>query len=475
MNFVTPQFFVFFAIFLLGYQFLPQRVQRHFTVAASFIFYGWWDYRFTLLLAFTIVTSYVAALAIERATAPRRRDWILTGYIVVSLLVLAFFKYFKFFGENVRLLAQVFGFKYDDVFLNIILPVGISFYTFHTMSYVIDVYRRKMTAERNLVQWAEFVAIWPVLVAGPILRASRLLPQLRRSRRVTWPNVLIGVRFILVGYFLKTVLADNLAPYVNGVFDNASITSGTSALCGVLFFSFQIYGDFAGYSLIAIGIGRIMGVNFGRNFHRPYFARDFSDFWRRWHISLSSWLRDYLYISLGGNRRGERRTRINLMLTMLIGGLWHGANWTFVVWGGLHGLLLVIQRLTGRLWRGPTPKPVAGLVDLLRILGVFSCVTVAWIFFRAKTFGQAWTLLGKIGSLPSTGFEVPDQAFSVALGLVLISGVVAMEAIQEFPILGRLRAWSNWRPVKFVAFACMAFAILFMGMFDGAQFIYFAF
>ncbi len=286
------------------------------------------------------------------------------------------------------------------------------------MSYTIDVYRKRIPPERDFLTFATFISLFPQLVAGPIVRARWLLPQIARTQHFRWANFFLGLELAITGYFLKMVIADNLAPYVTAMFDLPYGYGALALLVAVVFFAFQIYGDFAGYSLIAIGLARMMGYKFPANFRRPYLSASFSEFWTRWHISLSSWLRDYLYISLGGNRRGTRRTYRNLMTTMLLGGLWHGANWTFVVWGGLHGLYLVLQRLLAALF--PTAR-MPRVPEIVRrtpqIFLVFALVSVGWVFFRASDFGTALTILDRIATAGDWRFDALPFKFTVVKGL----------------------------------------------------------
>jgi D-alanyl-lipoteichoic acid acyltransferase DltB (MBOAT superfamily) len=473
MLFTDPKFFLFAGIFFVLYFLAPARFRTAITVAGSLAFYSVWDWRFAGLLTFTILNGWFSARAIASSDDPRRRKMVLVAFVAVSLIILGWFKYFNFFAASFASLMG--GASWTTI--NIVLPVGISFYTFHTMSYVIDVWRKKMEPEPRLLQFAEFVAIWPVLVAGPIIRASNLLPQLRRQRDFSWSNLVSGTELIILGFFLKMVLADNLAPVVGAVYGSPNVFSSQANLIATLFFAFQIYGDFAGYSYIAIGFGRLLGVNFGSNFRRPYFSTDFSDFWRRWHISLSSWLRDYLYIALGGNRHGVIRTYFNLAATMVLGGLWHGANWTFVVWGALHGLYLIVQRLGTPAYRAvkkATRAPAFVLLPL-RMLAVFAFVTLAWVFFRASSVGEALQILARIfAGAGQRGGEVV-RAYELIRGFALIGAVVAVEAVLSTPQGSRWRRLAFKRPVRWIAAAAMLLAIAALGVTEGAQFIYFAF
>src|SRR5215831_921058 len=346
MLFNSTVFLQFFAAFLLLY-FLCRNsllARNLLIVAASWLFYGWWDYRFLALIIFSGCFDFLAGLLIARATDPQGRRVFLAASVAVNLLLLGFFKYFDFFLGSMSAMLTALHLPVHFRTLGIILPVGISFYTFQSLSYVIDVYRGQLQPTRSLLQYLAFVSFFPQLVAGPIQRGYQLLPQLARTLTINPQMLTEGLWLILWGLFKKVVVADNLAPLVEMVFDNP-VSSGPAVLSGTLAFAFQIYGDFSGYSDMARGLARVLGFDVTANFNLPYFAMDLRDFWRRWHITLSSWLRDYLYISLGGNRRGPNRTAVNLLLTMLLGGLWHGAAWNYVLWGAWHGLGLMVTRL----------------------------------------------------------------------------------------------------------------------------------
>jgi len=345
MLFNSGVFLKFFAGFLLLYWLVRNhlRARNILIVVASYLFYGWWDYRFLGLILFSSLLDYFVGLGIARQNDARRRKLWLTASIAANLGILGFFKYFDFFVTSFGTLLQKIGVPFQTSTLGIILPVGISFYTFQAMSYTIDVYRGNIPACRNVINFLAFVSFFPQLVAGPIERASHLLPQFERTLSITRPMLEEGIWLIIWGMFKKVVIADNLDALVRMAFQNPSY-SGPVVVLGTIAFGFQIYCDFSGYSDIARGTARVLGFDIMVNFNLPYFASNIREFWQRWHISLSTWLRDYLYISLGGNRRGEIRTYVNLFLTMLLGGLWHGAAWNFVLWGAWHGAGLVVYR-----------------------------------------------------------------------------------------------------------------------------------
>jgi alginate O-acetyltransferase complex protein AlgI len=343
MVFSSITFFAFFSIVLLAMVltkipvFASRRLRHGILLFASYIFYGWWDWRFCFLMFALTLVAYVSALRI--AKRPKQKMWIVIG-VAVPLVILGFFKYFNFFVES---FVRVWGISRGNS-LSIILPVGISFYTFQSLSYTIDVYRKKIRVERDFSRLALYIAFFPQLVAGPIVRAGDFLPQLEEDRNISFSNFKTGIQIFIFGLFKKVVVADWLSVFVDDVFRTPAAFHAISLVLAVIAYSIQIYFDFSGYSDMAIGCAKCLGYDFERNFNLPYMSRNVSEFWTRWHISLSSWLKEYLYIPLGGNRKGTARTYINNMLTMLLGGLWHGANWTFVVWGGIQGAALCFQK-----------------------------------------------------------------------------------------------------------------------------------
>jgi D-alanyl-lipoteichoic acid acyltransferase DltB (MBOAT superfamily) len=387
-------FWIFLAVVWAAYRVLPHRGQNLLLLAASYYFYGSWDWRFLPLILTVTVVGYGTALGIEASASAKRRRLLMAASASVSLGLLGFFKYWGFFTTSAAELLGALGFHADLRVLNIILPVGISFYTFQTMSYTIDVYRGSIKATRCFTDFALYVAYFPQLVAGPIERSTSLIPQITSPRTVRRGDFSEGLHLILLGLFLKVVVGDNLGFIANGVFaaEPGKLT-GTEALVGIYGFAFQIYGDFAGYSSIARGVSKWLGIDLMTNFRMPYLARNPTEFWQRWHISLSSWLRDYLYIPLGGNRGSTGRTYCNLMLTMLLGGLWHGAAWTFLAWGGLHGLILCSYRVFGERLKLP-----GRWGHILATLGFFQLICLGWLFFRADSMAQAWEMLGLIFS-----------------------------------------------------------------------------
>lgn len=387
MVFNSFAFAVFFAIVLLAYYSLRWRSQNLLLLVASYFFYGWWDARFTILLAVSTIVDYVAAIRIADSCNPRVRRIALGVSVCTNFGILGFFKYFNFFSDSAARLLSAFGLGASWPTLQIVLPVGISFYTFQTLSYTIDVYRGQLEPTRAFTTFALYVSFFPQLVAGPIERASRLLPQLGRRRHVSVTDVEAGVLLILLGFFKKVGIADVAGMLCDVVYRYPERMSAMTLLLGVYLFSIQIYCDFSGYTDIARGVARLLGIKLMRNFEQPYFSVSITEFWRRWHISLSSWLRDYLYIPLGGNRRGNVRTYFNLMTTMLLGGLWHGASWTFVVWGGLHGVYLSAHKfLRGK---DREERPASRLSMCLACFLTFHLVAFTWVFFRNTSFTGA--------------------------------------------------------------------------------------
>lgn len=441
MIFTSLAFLVFFCIVIGLYWRLPGlRLKQYFLLIASIVFYAWWDYRFLLLIAAVIVVSYFGALALERYR-PRARTAIAAA-IAILLTLLGIFKYASFLFDTLEALLSYAGLQSDsEQHLSIVLPIGISFFTFHGISYLIDVYRRKISVEPNIGKVALYILFFPQLVAGPIVRASVFMPQLEREPRFDTDETLRGIKLFLIGFVYKTMLADSIAPYVDMVYGGLDQYGPGDRLLASVGFYAQIYFDFAGYSIMAIGMSRMLGYRLPKNFDFPYLSTSVTEFWRRWHISLSSWLRDYLYIPLGGNRVGENRQLVNIMITMLLGGLWHGASWNFVIWGGMHGVALCVHKLYDR-WRpgaamgrwarrSLSSAPIAWLVTQLFVLA-------CWVPFRAVTWHDTWSVWSSISMLGSV---------SLVDSRVLIIILVPL-AVDTLFVSGRIRlpmdAWENW-------------------------------
>lgn len=470
MVFNSLTFMAFFAI-VLGIYSIPFNwtAKKVFLLVASYIFYSAWNPPFVILLWVSTIVDWVAAQQLVKAQSQwNRRAWMLVS-VAVNIGMLAYFKYGQFAVDSFAALAGEFGFHYVPPRYDIVLPVGISFYTFATLSYTLDVYLRRAAPARNFLDYALFVTFFPHLVAGPIMRPTELVPQFASPRRANANQLGFGLALMILGIFQKVVLADGfLGPAVEKVYDAGKPPLALDAWVGTLAFSGQIFCDFAGYSTTAIGVALCLGFAMPDNFRFPYAAIGFSDFWRRWHITLSSWLRDYVYIPLGGNRHGEARTYMALMGTMLLGGLWHGANWTFVAWGGLHGLYLAAERALRKYvaWK---PGPLA--LFALALL-TFALVNIAWVFFRAKTFGAAWAILTGMFGLNPAG--APLLAF---VYLVTVPPIVAAIVAAHWVMRDRTleAAVARVHPAVVVAaLTLMAFAIV-IEHGTGDAFIYFQF
>lgn len=411
-----------FVFFLLGLFFLisivpSQRWRKLILLVASYYFYAYWDYRFLLLLWFSTLFNYFVGNVVFATADQRRKKLILVLSVIVNLGILGFFKYYNFFAQSASYILSDWGF--DVMTLNVLLPVGISFFTFEVISYTIDIYRGRIKPADTLFEFAMFIAFFPRLVAGPIVRAADYLPQLKKPLRIEGHNVWAGTQIFIVGLFKKLMVADAVAPFVNQVFADPNFYNSPTVWLAVLGYSIQIYCDFSGYSDMAIGTARMFGFVLNRNFYMPYLATSVTEFWQRWHISLSTWLRDYLYISLGGNRKGELRTYTNLMITMLLGGLWHGASWNFVIWGGVHGLALAVHRF----WSGRF-KPDESILGRFEAgLGTFLFVTAVWVLFRAPDTATMLTVYSKMLFIEPSGVSWYYHYFFVAAFLMIIGHV----------------------------------------------------
>lgn len=471
MLFNSLVFWGFFAIVFPLYWAVRRhlQVQNGVLLAASCVFYAYWDVWLLGPLVFSVGIDYLVALQLDKETDTRRRkQWLLLS-LVSNLGLLSYFKYYNFFASSFQELCAMLGFEVGTLTLEIVLPVAISFYTFQSLSYTIDVYRKKVPACRNLLYFSTYVMFFPQLVAGPIERASHFMPQIQKLRQFDWGQFHVGVHLIFWGLVKKMVISDNLALIANPIFENYKDHSGGTLLVAVFAFTFQIYCDFSGYTDIARGLGKMLGFDILLNFKLPYFAVNPSDFWERWHISLSSWLRDYLYISLGGNRGGNWATYRNLMLTMLLGGLWHGASWNFIYWGLYHGIILVLFRLF-------EPKPLhqhRATAHWGRIVGqtvfMFFLTMFGWLLFRCRTHDQIVHFVDKIG------INFSPEALSMLLScLAFIAPLLVVQSIQfarnDLAALTRLPAWA-----LAILYATGLAAILLLGPREPVEFIYFQF
>jgi D-alanyl-lipoteichoic acid acyltransferase DltB (MBOAT superfamily) len=470
MLFDSPVFVFFLIAVVLVYWRLTWRWQNIFLLAASYFFYGWWDWRFLLLMAGSTFIDYLIAKKIRALSNPNHRRALLVLSLAINFSFLGFFKYFNFFVGSFATLLNTVGFHNVPVsLLRILLPPGISFYTFQEVAYIVDVYKGKLEPSNSLVEYALFISLFPHLIAGPIQRPNHLLPQVQRERTLDWDKFFDGLMLILFGLFQKCVIADNCALIANSAFNGYfGTTTLPVVLLGSYAFAWQIYGDFAGYSNIARGAAQLLGFHFMVNFRQPYLATTLQDFWRRWHISLSSWLRDYLYIPLGGNRKSEGRTYGNLLTTMLIGGLWHGANWTFVVWGGIHGGVLAVERLFG-IDQDEANKSGWIVIWLRRIL-LFNLVCVTWVFFRAQSIHEALTFLRGLGRFDWQPEYLTAFKFLALFSIPMFLMDLRLEKAQEEYVFQRSSAWFRTG----LGFAAMA-AVAFFAANQANAFIYFQF
>lgn len=479
MLFNSLDFALFLPLVFILYWFVAKgrlKLQNVLVLVSSYLFYGWWDERFLLLIAASTLIDYSIGRQLAATENAGKRKFLLWMSIVANIGILAYFKYANFFIENFIEAFAAFGLELHASTLKIILPVGISFYTFQTLSYTIDIYRKKLEPTKDFIAFAAFVSFFPQLVAGPIERATNLLPQFYKNRKFSYDQAVNGLRQILWGFFKKLVIADNCAKYANIIFDGSQDYNGSTLAVGAFLFAFQIYGDFSGYSDIAIGTSRLFGFNLKQNFAHPYFSRDIAEFWRRWHISLSTWFRDYVYIPLGGSKVGKAKTIRNVFIIFLVSGFWHGANWTFIAWGGLHALfflpLLLFQKNRINLTVVAENSFLPSIREVWAITLTFGLTVLAWIFFRAENIGHAMDILVSIfsGGL----FEKPS---------VLPIKVIAYIAIfMSIEWLGRRKRYAIEdlsflnKPMRWLFYVGLLLTIYFLGRFSQEiEFIYFQF
>ena len=481
MLFNSISFAIFLPIVFFLYWFITNKnlkLQNILLLVASYYFYACWDWRFMFLLMFSTFLDYYTGLKIEENKKQNLRKFWLWLSVGINLGFLGFFKYYNFFAESFAEMLQNFGLQVNPWTLKVILPVGISFYTFHGLSYVLDIYFKRIKAERNFVEYAVFVSFFPLLVAGPIERATHLLPQIKVKREFSYEKAVDGMRQILWGLFKKMVIADNCAVFANQIFANSATASGSELVLGALFFTFQIYGDFSGYSDIALGTARLFGIDLLRNFAFPYFSRDIAEFWRRWHISLSSWFRDYLYIPLGGSKGGNWMRIRNTFAIFLVSGFWHGANWTFIIWGFLNALFImpsiILKTNRNNLEIVAMNKLIPSFRDVFNILLTFSLTVFAWIFFRAESVHHAIEYI--VGIFNASLFTIPDVKTAAYATLILIAFFMFIEwigrehqfALQDFLV----------KKPRFIRWLFYGFIILLIGLFlqtHETPFIYFQF
>jgi len=486
MLFNSLSFAIFFPVVFILYWFVTNKdlkMQNILLLAASYFFYASWDYRFLFLLIFSTLLDYFTGIKISEATSQQRKRYWLWLSVIVNVGFLALFKYYNFFAASFAEVLAQFGFQVNPWTLKVILPVGISFYTFHGLSYVIDLYNNKINPERNYITYGVFVSFFPLLVAGPIERATHLLPQIRRHRSFNYAQALDGMRQILWGLFKKVVIADTCADYANKIFANYTEFNGSTLFLGALFFTFQIYCDFSGYSDIALGTARLLGIELRRNFAFPYFSRYIAEFWRRWHISLSSWFRDYLYIPLGGSKVSTWKKVRNTFIIFLVSGFWHGANWTFIVWGALNALyfmpLLLLNKNRSNVDIVAHGKLFPSFKELVGMVTTFCLTMLAWIFFRSETVSEALEYIGKIFSAslfrPVNIFAFVSGSSQLAITFLLILFFLMVEWRGREQQYALARFGVNWyKPVRWTMYYFLITAIF---LFTGKehQFIYFQF
>ncbi|WP_196895668.1 MBOAT family O-acyltransferase [Aureivirga marina] len=482
MLFNSIDFAIFLPIFFILYWFVTNKnlkYQNFLILIASYIFYGWWDWRFLSLIIFSTIIDYTIGLRLKSEENQTKRKILLYTSILINLGFLGFFKYFNFFIDNFASAFSFFGKEIGVSSLDIVLPVGISFYTFQTLSYTIDVYKKKLEPTNDFISFAAFVSFFPQLVAGPIERATNLLPQFYKKRTFNSEKAIDGLRQILWGLFKKVVIADSCAEFANQIFNNSADMNGSTLVLGAIFFTFQIYGDFSGYSDIAIGTSRLFGFNLMQNFNFPYFSRDMAEFWRRWHISLSTWFRDYLYIPLGGSKGGNWMRIRNTFIIFLVSGFWHGANWTFIIWGLLNALyflpLLLMKKNRSNMDVVAKGKVLPSFKEFIMMSFTFSLAVLAWIFFRAENLTHAFSYIQEMFSsslLQMPEFEYKRRAFYTILFLIFFilvewSGRGDQYAIEKIGL-----KWK--RPIRTIAYYGIIIAILWS---SGSEqdFIYFQF
>ena len=477
MLFNSIEFFLFLPLVFIFYWLIGAKnikSQNLLIAFASYFFYGWWDWRFLFLILFSSLVDFTVGHMLKKYTKPSKRKFLLWVSICVNLGFLGFFKYYNFFVDSLVESFTFFGKTLEISTLNIILPVGISFYTFQTLSYTIDVYKNKLEPSKDLLAFMAFVSFFPQLVAGPIERATNLLPQFHVQRKFVYANAVDGLRQALWGLFKKVVIADNCAKYANLIFNNYEDYSGSTLLLGAFFFAFQIYGDFSGYSDIAIGISRLFGFELKKNFAFPYFSRDIAEFWRRWHISLSTWFRDYLYIPLGGSRGGTKMKVRNTFIIFIVSGFWHGANWTFIVWGALNALyflpLLLMKKNRVNTNLVAEGKYIPSFKEFYQMLFTFFITLIAWVFFRADNVSHALSYLGNIfSSSVFNNLELfPTDVLALVLFFLIIEwfGRSGNYAIEKVDFIKRPVRWSFYMLLIILMFA-------FTG--EQQEFIYFQF
>ncbi len=470
MLFNSIEFLIFFPIVTLLFYLLRQEYRWSMLLLASCIFYMYFIPSYIFILFLTIIIDYFAGIYIEKSD-PNKKKLYLVLSIVSTCLVLIIFKYLNFLNHNLFLISRFTGFSYPDKTLQIILPIGLSFHTFQSLSYVIEVYRGRQKAEKHFGIYSLYVMFYPQLVTGPIERPQNLLTQLRETKHFKIQNIVDGIRLIVFGLFTKMVIADNLGTYVDQIYSNPTLYNSSSIVIGLIFYSFQIYCDFYGYSTIAVGCAKSMGFNLMDNFKHPYLSQSISEFWQRWHISLSTWFRDYVYFSLGGNKVGVKRWILNILVVFVLSGLWHGANWTFILWGAVHGIIYIIESHVSKIPLSiPSGKVFQAIVKYLRILKNFSIVTLIWILFRAANISQVNSIFKSI----KQNFKLSDD-FHVdqRVWLFLICFVI----FDSFLFNSRFDKWCQDKPViiRWITYSILLYSIIVFSSVTNYPFIYFQF
>lgn len=483
MSFNSLDFAIFLPIVFLIYWFVAQKnlkLQNALIVLASYVFYGWWDWRFLSLIIFSTIADFLVGQYLRTEEKQSKRKVLLWTSILVNLGFLGFFKYYNFFLENFIDAFSLFGMQINANSLKIILPVGISFYTFQTLSYTIDVYKKKLEPTKDFIAFSAFVCFFPQLVAGPIERATNLLPQFYKKRNFEYHKAVDGMRQILWGLFKKVVIADNCAEFANQIFNNSGDMNGSTLVIGAIFFTFQIYGDFSGYSDIAIGTSRLFGFDLKQNFATPYFSRDIAEFWRCWHISLSTWFRDYLYIPLGGSRGGTRMKIRNTFAIFLVSGFWHGANWTFIIWGALNAIYFLPLLLTNNNRKNlgvvAEGKLLPSLKELFSMLTTFVSTVFAWIFFRAENLSHAFRYIEGIFSLSILEMPLLNNRLNAFITLCLILFFLMIDWVgrnNKFAIENVKKI--RFLTLRYIIYLTIALIIMFFGNFEKNEFLYFQF
>ena len=478
MLFNSIEFLVFLPIVFSLYWFVLNKnlfFQNLLILLSSYLFYGWWDYRFLSLIIFSTIVDFFIGKKIYLTKDIKKRKLFLMLSLVVNLGILGFFKYFNFFIDSFSDFISLTGYNIDNQWtLSIILPVGISFYTFQTMSYSLDIFRKEMKPVNDFVAFASFVSFFPQLVAGPIERAKALLPQMMKKRNFDYLQAMFGLRLIIWGMFKKVVVADSLAKYVDIFYANPNDYTGLPSIIAILFFTFQIYCDFSGYSDIAIGTARLFGIKLNRNFNVPYISTSFTEFWKRWHISLSSWFRDYVYISLGGNRVGKLINYRNLIITFIVSGLWHGANYTFIVWGAIHGFLLIVEKFFADLKSG------ISINRIIKIIVTFFITNITWVFFRSNNISEAFSILKNATDLNmdlnSTIYSFRGLGIDFFELLMMCSLILLIICIEFFEDKTKKLTFYKSNRIQFIWIQILIFFILFFSTRGELKnFIYFQF